>query len=501
MFRKILASVLCLMLVLALPLTSLAATDVTLKIIPGAEMSSAAEEIKTIFDGLQLRVTADEQSGLLALESPQGEVASAAIRADENGIYVASPFLGERVLYFTMEDVQRFVVDMMRESGASEEDIAAFEQAMGQMTMPGAAQNAASTSITSMMTAEDVEDMTPEQLYANDPAMLQFYQNLEAKMVVTEGNFTDAAYNPATTKTEVVMTSEDLMLIFDSEMVKEIYGSMAQSAGMTADELIKMVKDVFSQLDMTYNIVAYTNGDDLCAMQMDMIMKGDVTLETTDAQGKASTETATFDMVMDLDMNVLTAGEVENMTITTVMTDKASTDAPEKIGFDMVITEDDAADTVAFDGKLTEAENTVALFKGAFAEGEEDAIKGWVAILADNDQVTFTIDGKETNDVYDALVSIYARNDCTAIVEPTWSDSAFISFAVQVKEVPTPDMLNKLNTATPETSVQLLQMDQEQFTNEVSGISGDAMGALFTGLGNLPSELMEMIMTAIPMQQ
>ena len=58
-------------------------------------------------------------------------------------------------------------------------------------------------------------------------------------MIVTEGNFTDAAYNPATTKTEVVMTSEDLMLIFDSEMVKEIYGSMAQSSGMTTDELIK----------------------------------------------------------------------------------------------------------------------------------------------------------------------------------------------------------------------------------------------------------------------
>ena len=47
------------------------------------------------------------------------------------------------------------------------------------------------------------------------------------------------------------------MLIFDSEMVKEVYGSMAQSSGMTTDELIKMVKDVFSPLDMTYNIVLF----------------------------------------------------------------------------------------------------------------------------------------------------------------------------------------------------------------------------------------------------
>ncbi|MBP3649864.1 MAG: hypothetical protein J6K73_08785 [Clostridia bacterium] len=500
MFRKILASVLCLMLALAMPLTSLAATDIALRIIPGSELAAADETVSSIFNNLLLRIIVEDESGLLAVESPTGEIASAGIRADENGLYVASPFLGDRVLYFTLEDISAFMVEMMRQSGASEEDIAAFEQAMGQMTMPAGAQNAAGTSISSMMAADDLDDMTPEQLYADDPAMLQFIQNIESKMVVTEGNFTDAAYNPATTKTEVVINSEDMMLIFDSEMVKEIYGSMAQSSGMTTDELIKMVKDVFSQLDMTYNIVSYTNGDELCAMQMDMIMKGDVTLETTDANGNTSTDTATFDMTMDLDMNVLTTGDVETMTVTTVMNDQASTDSPETIGFDMNISNDDAADTVAFDGKLTEAEDTVALFQGAFAEGEDDAIKGWVGILAENEQVTFTIDGKETNDVYDAMVSFYFRENSTAIVEPTWSDSPLFSFAVQVKDVPTPELLNKLNAATPATSVQLLQMDESQLNDEVSAISGDAMSALFTGLGNLPSDLMSLIMTAIPMQ-
>lgn len=500
MFRRILASVLCLMLALALPLTSLAATDVTLKIIPGPEVAAADETVSSIFNNLLLRIVAEDESGLLAVESTSGEIASAGIRADEKGIYVASPFLGERVLYFTMEDISAFMTEMMRQSGASEEEIAQFEQAMAQMTLPAGTQNVAGTSITGMMAADDLDDMMPEELYANDPAMLQFIKNLEEKMVVTEGEFTDPAFDTATTKTEVVMTSEDMMLIFDSEMVKEIYGSMAQSAGMTTDELIQMVKDVFSQLDMTYNIVAYTKGEDLCAMQMDMVMKGDVTLETTDANGKTSTETATFDTTMDLDVNVLTTGEVENMAITTVMTDKASSGNADTIGFEMNIANDDAADTVAFDGKLTEAEETAIAFQGAFAEAEDDAINGWIGILSDNAQGTFTINGKETNDVYDAMVSFYFRENSTAIVEPTWSDSPMFSFNVQVKEVPTPELLNKLNTATPETAVQLLQMDQEQFSNEVSSMSGDAMGALFTGLGNLPSELMEMFLTAIPMQ-
>ncbi|MBE5793739.1 MAG: hypothetical protein E7323_03550 [Clostridiales bacterium] len=500
MFRKILASVLCLMLALAMPLTSLAATDIALKIVPGPELAATDEMVNTIFNNLMLRIVAEDNSGLLALESTSGEIASAAIRADENGIYVASPFLGDRVVYFTMEDLSAFMVEMMRQSGVDEETIAQFEQSLAQVALPAGAQNVTGTSITGMMNVDDLDELTPEQLYANDPAMLQFMENIEKKMVVTQGEFTDPAFNTATTKTEVVMNSEDLMLVFDSEMVKEVYGSMAQSAGMTADELLKMVKDVFSQLDMTYNIVTYTNEDDLCAMQMDMIMKGDVTLETTDTTGKATTETATFDMTMDMDMSVLTTGEVDNMVITTVMNDNASTDAPETIGFDMNIANNDEADTVAFDGKLTEAESTVMLFQGAFAEAEDDAINGWVGILAENEQVTFTINGKENNDVYEALVSVYARGESTAIVEPTWSDSPVISFAVQVKDVATPDLLNKINAAAPETSVQLLKMTEEQLNQEISAISGDAMSALFSGLGNLPAELMQLVMTAIPMQ-
>lgn len=498
MFRKILASVLCLMLALAMPLTSLAATDIALKIVPGAELAATDESIKTIFDNLFLRLIVEDESGLLAIESDKGEILSAGIRADEQGFYVASALLGDRVLYFSAEEVSAFMIEMMRQSGADEATIAQMEQSLAQLSGQPAANAVAGSSINGMMFDDDaLENMTAEELYANDPAMLQFVKNMEEKMVVTEGEFTDAAYNTATTKTELVMTSEDLMLVFDSEMVKEMYGSMAQSTGMTAEELLATVKDVFSQLDMTYNIVAYTNGDDLCAMQLDMVMKGDVTMEVTDTTGKTSTDTATFDTTMDLDMNVLTTGDVENMNIVATMVDNTQS---QTIGFVANIAENDATDTVAFDGNLTEGEQTVMLFQGAFAEGEDDAINGWVGILADNQQVTFTLTGKETNDVYDALVSIYTRGDSTAIVEPTWSDSAIISFAVRVQETQTPALLTALNNATPETSVQLLQMDQDALNNEINAISGDAMGALFTGLGNLPSDLFSMVMNLIPMQ-
>lgn len=499
MFRKILASVLCLMLALAMPLSSLAATDVTLKIIPGADLAAMDENVSSIFNNLFLRVVSDDNGAMLALESNSGEIVSGAFTGDENGFYVASPLLGDRTLYFTMEDLSAFMVQMMKDSGMSDAELAEFEAAMSQMTtggMNGGMNMAALYSDDDMdlTSFNDPASVNYEEIFADDPAMLQYIESMLAKMVVTEGDFTDAAHNPATTKTEMTMTSEDMALIFDSKMVKDMYGSMAQSAGMDADEFIATMKDVYSQLNPVINMTYLSNGDELCAMEMDMVMKGDVTVELPGENGQTTTETEHIDMTMDMTANVLTQGETDVMDMVMNMT-AGDGDKPETLVFTMQVAENDEADSFAFVGNMKLEEENIMDLQGVFTEGEDDAIKGWFAILFEGQQVTVTVEGKETNDVYDMVLGIGVRENAAAIVEPTWSDDAMISFAVQVKEVETPDMLKKLAAATPETSVQLLQMTEQELQNEISAISGDAMGALFTGLGNLPPELLSLLMT------
>ncbi|MBQ8150730.1 MAG: hypothetical protein IJ041_09460 [Clostridia bacterium] len=499
MFRKILASVLCLMLALAMPLSSLAATDVTLKIIPGADLAAMDENVSSIFNNLFLRVVSDDNGAMLALESNSGEIVSGAFTGDENGFYVASPLLGDRTLYFTMEDLSAFMVQMMKDSGMSDAELAEFEAAMSQMTtggMNGGMNMAALYSDDDMdlTSFNDPASVNYEEIFADDPAMLQYIESMLAKMVVTEGDFTDAAHNPATTKTEMTMTSEDMALIFDSKMVKDMYGTMAQSAGMDADEFIATMKDVYSQLNPVINMTYLSNGDELCAMEMDMVMKGDVTVELPGENGQTTTETEHIDMTMDMTANVLTQGETDVMDMVMNMT-AGDGDKPETLVFTMQVAENDEADSFAFVGNMKLEEENIMDLQGVFTEGEDDAIKGWFAILFEGQQVTVTVEGKETNDVYDMVLGIGVRENAAAIVEPTWSDDAMISFAVQVKEVETPDMLKKLAAATPETSVQLLQMTEQELQNEISAISGDAMGALFTGLGNLPPELLSLLMT------
>lgn len=508
MFRKILATVLCALLLLAMPLSSLAATDVTVRIVPGADLAALHEMVPLVLDNLFLRIVAEDESAQLSLESQKGEILSAAIRADENGFYAASPLLGNRVMYFSAEDLSAYAVQLMKQSGADEATIAQFEQMLGTAVAPAATAAPASGSFMSSVisanagiaatTTTAVQPTTQEDYQAmlnDDPALQQFTKRMEEKMVVTEGTFEDPAFDTATTMTQVTMTGDDVLILLDSQVIQQFYASLAQSAGMTVEELTAQVKDAFSQLDLKYDVLMYTNGDELCSMQMVITMKGDVVMEVATDAGKTTTETTTVDMEMDMTVNAKTEGDVENLDVVVAMADNTQNNS---IGFDMTIAEDDENDTLDFQGRLTEGMDELMLFQGSFTEGEDDAIRGWFGLLADGGQMSLTLDGKETNDVYDAALSLYFRDDATAMVEPTWSDKPLVSLALQVKDVETPALMNTLNAATPTSSVQLLKMDAKQMQTELSAIAGDALSAFLTGMGNLPSELLSLVTMLLP---
>lgn len=483
MIRKILASILCLMLALAMPLSSLAASDVTVRIIPGDELTQLHEAIGPALNSLFVHVIADDAAASIALESETGEVVSAAFRGDENGFFLTSPLVGTRTLYFTTEDVRNFLIETMKQQGASQEEIAQIESMFAQLSGQPAAM---------ALESQDMEAMM------SDPALMQLVTNLMDDVVTTEGTFTDAAHDPATTQTVITLTGEDLALVFDTELIKQMYGSIAQSSGMDADALIKMIKDMFSQLDVKYVITVLTNADELCAMQMDMTIAGNATVEAPNANGTTTTQNLSVDMTMDLDVNVLTQAEdVVNVAVTCNMTNNGDAQGDMKDATIVVnIVADDNTDNVSFTGSMTVNGNESEKmdFQGSFTEGENDSLNGWFAMLADGTQITFSIQAAEENDVVNVLVSMMARENAAAIVEPTWSDKPLFSVAVQVKETETPANLTALAAATPETSVQLLKMSQEELEAEATAISNDAMTALFDGMANLPTELLSLFM-------
>lgn len=486
MFRKILASVLCLMLALAMPLSSFAATDVTARIIPGDDIAAADETIANVIGSMIFHVVADEEGAMkLALESENGEILSAAMTMDENGFFASSPLLGDRILYFDLDDIAAVMTQAMKQQGLSNEEIAQFQQAMGSMTMP-----------TGFLTAQEMDEDAMEAMLLNDPAMVKFIENIEKKTVVTEGTFTDAAHNPATIKTEVTMDSNDIALLLDAEIYQQFYASFAQSAGMNADELSAKVKELLNQMDIQYDIVVYSaDEDDIAAAQMDMTLKGELTVEVTDRNGKTSTETANLDMVSKMTVNVLTNGDVDTCTIIADITNNGTgSDELKTMSLNAVVDTNKSADTFALSGVMKVNDDPLT-FKGALAESENDTFKGWLAMHADSQQLTFTLEANELDNAQNVLVSILMRENATDIVEPTWSDKPLISVALQIKDVETPAELAALKAATPETSIQLLKMSEAQLNAEMEAISTDAMSALFAGLSNLPPELLSLMIS------
>ena len=103
MTRKLITTLLCLVLAVALPLAALADTRHTLTLIPGDDLS-AVPAIADLCDALSLTLTKGEKSGGLTLSVGGEDIATVALGADSNGVYVESTLLGDDVYYVNWDD-------------------------------------------------------------------------------------------------------------------------------------------------------------------------------------------------------------------------------------------------------------------------------------------------------------------------------------------------------------------------------------------------------------
>ena len=96
MTHKLITTLLCLVLAVALPLAALADTRHTLTLIPGDDLS-AVPAIADLCDALSLTLTKGEKSGGLTLSVGGEDIATVALGADSTGLYAQSTLLGDDV--------------------------------------------------------------------------------------------------------------------------------------------------------------------------------------------------------------------------------------------------------------------------------------------------------------------------------------------------------------------------------------------------------------------
>lgn len=463
MIRKWLTVLLSLLLALALPLAALADTQHTLTITPG-DMLASEPAIADLFDALSLTVTPGENSGAMTLTVGEADIATIALSADTTGLYVQSNLLSDDVLYVTWDDAFALLAQTLiagMEAEGEEVDAAtreALETAMQQYkTAVLASLSGTSNTSFTASTREEAQEMLSE-MFGDDPKMMDYVNGIYDKMIVEDGEFQDDERDTADQKYSLTMGKEDLLKVCESNYVRDTLTSTLSSSDPSlseaevskeVDQAIEEIRRIYSEGEFQMDMAVYTAdaGETLLGMEMGMNMK-----MTSGDESVA--------MAMNINYDRLTS----------------DTGVSHKGDMSIVVDEDDSVQLLLDLNK-----------------GSDGITTGLAGMMVDGEALTVTLDAKPVGtDTRERVAALYMRDNASAIIAPAASERPLISF----KLVSGPAAGNKLaaiEKATPDNSVNVMKLSDEEMEALVMEISGRSMQAVYTALGALPASVLNLL--------
>lgn len=463
MIRKWLTVLLSLLLALALPLAALADTQHTLTITPG-DMLASEPAIADLFDAISFTVTPGEKSGAMTLTVGEADIATIALSADTTGLYVQSNLLSDDVLYVTWDDAFAFLTQAMiagMEAEGEEVDAAtreALETAMQQYkTAVLASLGSASTTSFSPATREEAMEKLSE-MFGNDPKMMEYVEGIYDKMVVEDGDFRDDERDTADQKYSLTMGKEDLLKVCESNYVRDTLTSTLSSSDPSlseaevskeVDEAIEEIRKMYSEGEFQMDMAVYTAdaGETLLGMEMGMNMK-------------MTSGDESVIMAMNINYDRLTS----------------DTGVSHKGDMSIVVDEDDSVQLLLDLNK-----------------GNDGITTGLAGMMVDGAAITVTLDAKPVGtDARERVAAIYMRDNASAIIAPAASERPLISFKL-VSGPAAGDKLAVIEKATPDNSMNVMKLSDEEMEALITEIGGRSMQALYTALGALPASVLNLL--------
>ena len=486
---KLLAVLLALLLCAMLPLSALAATEYSVQLIPGDDMASVPA-VKDLCDALTLRLLQGENSGMLTLNLSGEDVFSAAARMTGDGLYLDSALLGDKPVYASAEDIGQVLTQLASaEEGMTQETLNQikpmiahlFSQAGMMSELKGMALADPSVPPPAELKSDELREQL-QKLYGDDPAMLDYVLGILDRAEITEGSFTSDAHDPATQSIKITLTKDDVAKLQSSSTVQKILTNSDSTTGEEAAAELKKAMDNMEKMDVVMTL--YADDSHLVALEMTM----DSAMTVTDDDGETERES----VQMTAAYNRLTKDGVMNHRATMMLGEDGETEAD--LAF--VLTEEDGSYTL--DGAMNEVddgkEKPILTVKGVLtvADGKAD---GWLALLADETQITFTYAASVEGDSTDRVMALYVRENAVALTELAASERPLFSLRLKTTENADDSALKAIEAATAETALQPLQMSDEDCTAYITSISTNATQVLYAVLSKLPSSVIE-LMTA-----
>lgn len=474
MIRKLFTTLLCLLLTLALPLSSLAATEYTLSIIPGDELSTV-QAAADLFHSLAFKLTAGDDSAKLSVVLNDTDVTNAAFRADENGVYVKSDTVSPDVLFYTWEECLEAMEKTAKAFGYDDETAALIQEIFTQGKdgfLTGFAA-AANQDFSEVKTPEDGLALA-KKTFQDDPAMIAFIEGVDSRTTVEEGEFADETHDTAASKLTISLTEEDYVTLCDTALMRKFVTELIEEETPEATEREKTEKT-----------------DEMIAELKEAYQNADIQITVT----ALKTETGEGPVALDLSVDILMP-EDEDFA--------AQADSANKNGSGAAHLTMDASyrrlttdEGVQRKAQLSMAANGEEICVGAFdaLQAKDKTTTATLALLAGRQQITLTYDKAEADGVKDRTVAIYARSNASAIIAPAASDRPLLSFNLKTKEVED-EALKTVEAATPETASSVSAMTDAEYQAFAADMEARSQQTLYAILNNLPESVLDIFLTS-----
>ncbi len=477
MKNKIFALLVCLALLVSV-MTAAAAQDmetvstVTLKSGP---LMAELKDVADILDIAAIRIhSMPEGYGAFVLSLNDTDALKSLFKVEQDGVYVQSGIFGEQPLYFSWEDAQNFMMQQME----------AYAQ-----TQPGAMDM---DMIQGMMDGSLSEDDMLGMMGV-DEELLALVSDFESKEVSQSGTFVLKGSDEATLKTVTALTGDDIIRIIDLPVVREQLASQLmmsdpdatqESVDQMVDEEIAEIKQEIMDANLVINMTVYTKDDELIAYTFDMTgetnyYSGTVPIGVNATLTRTTIDTAKF---YQFSVNISESGEeFENQTGSLFVSDTFV--SGQYILYAMP------------DEPLLEASLNCDKAQSDRTTGEL-SLTMYDSYAGDAQSVYILLDQQIAENVTDTAIDVYLGGTVDAI-KNALDETGLISVKLNTVTQPDSGFFDALKDAAPETSVQMLQMTDDELESYMMMMQQGLMMTVLTVIDNLPPDISNALMESM----
>lgn len=463
MIRKWLTMFLAITLAVMIPFAAIADKQHTASVELG-DMLSSDEAIKDLLDTLAVRITKDDENGALALLLNQKEIVSIGLSVDHTGLYLESGLMGEKVVYISWDDGFSLLSELMAasaaETGIDEEVLQGMEISLSEMKN-GLIEAIEKDDPVAMFTPAQMQENLEviEEIFPDDPGMVQYIKGIYEDASTEQGSFSSENRDSADQKHHIVIDEQDLLVLGETKYLERLMRETLSAEMPEASE---------AELDETYNELMAQFKKALQESDFEMIMES-----YTVNHGK---------VLVGLDFLV-------NMTIL---------DGDQRHAIQMTSQYDrlknDKGTSYHADGKFAvDAEGIEFTFD--LLQNRNRISKGMLGVLVDGEEMVITYNAEPVSGTRVRRFDLYLRSGASAILEPAENDRPFITVHALTENAPE-ETLAALKQATPDNSLNLLKLSDEELITFGEQITTNAVQTLYAALAELPTSTLNLLLNS-----